>query len=106
MFTTTLMVAKLMKLLGITRTTLFRWEALGLLPKARRTPKGDRVYTTDEVVNIAKGLSAERTRVARAAVEGEIGKTEEYLKFLRKLLTALSLDALLVFFVVRNLYLI
>ena len=106
MFTTTFLVAKVMKLLGITKTTLLRWEARGLVPKASRNTKGGRIYQPEEVITLVKGLNAKRRWVARAEVEGEIGKTEEYLKFLRELLVALSLDAVLVFLLVRNLNLI
>lgn len=38
----------------ITRTTLFRWEDSGEVPKAERGPQGERLYTKEHLQQIAK----------------------------------------------------
>lgn len=48
------------KELGIIKNTLFRWEAAGKIPKAKRDPmSGYRVWTREDVEKIKKIMNKE-----------------------------------------------
>ncbi len=53
--------ADICKLFAIARSTLFRWEAVGQIPKTERNEKGERVYNPEHLEKILM-LVKKRTR--------------------------------------------
>lgn len=47
------------KILGVRRATLFYWEKMGKIPKAKRTPMGNYRYWSKEEVDKIKELMKE-----------------------------------------------
>lgn len=45
-------ISKLAQTLGVCPDTVVRWEREGLIPKARRSPGGWRVYTEEDLEQI------------------------------------------------------
>lgn len=49
------LTAEVTKMLGITKKTLYRWEAQGKIPKAKRELASNyRIYTTRDIERIKK----------------------------------------------------
>lgn len=62
--------AEICQWFGLPRTTLFRWEELGEIPKTIRGPKGERIYEQKHIKKIAS--------IVRARLRQEIDLAAEY----------------------------
>jgi len=54
---------------NIPRTTLFRWEQLGEIPKADRTSKGERVYRREHLRRIVELMRKKVSEEIRSALK-------------------------------------
>lgn len=63
------------------KTTLLRWEELGLIPKARRDSRGWRCYTREEVeyiINLVKSTNYFRNNRVRRNGENRQNRISNY----------------------------
>ncbi len=60
------------KLLGIGKSTLFRWEKENIFPLPKRTLEGHRIYSNRDIEIILARLTVRQTRIAKASLRTAI----------------------------------
>jgi DNA-binding transcriptional MerR regulator len=84
--------AEVCKMLDISKSTLFRWEADGLLPPVRRSLKGQRQYTEEHIRAISQEqLRKQFKRIVKSeADQREVMEVQSLVKFLAGDVTGLT----------------
>ncbi len=77
-------------LLGITKSTLIRWEREGRVPKPRRTLLGYRTHTLDDVKILLGRLSSSQAAIAKEKIEQKIEKRSDEIVTLTDLLNRIK----------------
>lgn len=95
MITIIFCIREVANLLGVGKSTIINWENSGHIPEPDRDAGGNRVYSAQDVINIAEHLTDAQRSKASASVSKEIEVSEDFLDFLKKLASCLAMDGTL-----------
>ena len=65
----------MMKLLGVSKATLYRWDASGVLPAKHKVEGGNKYYTRDQYVDFMKKCADQENQIVPVAAAVEIPET-------------------------------
>ena len=77
-------------LLGVAKSTLFRWEKEKKIPRAQRDLWGNRTYSLSDLTSILQSLSRSQRNIAAKAIECQILIEKQKVQMLESLLEKLK----------------